>query len=283
MRVCVTGATGFLGAHLTAKLVRAGHEVRVTVRDRRRLEALKGLDVEAVNADILDRRIAAAGPPWLRHALPCGRNGGIPAGASGLARECRRAPDRGRGGCRGGSAAGDRDLERGRGRAGARGRPADERQTYPQAGTGMLYPDAKHEGELAALDGRAAGRCRCRGRLPLLRTRARLQPLAAGRDLDPDRRQLPARAAAGDRRLLHEHRRRRGRRGGPPAGRPARRAGRAVHPRRREPALVRGDRADNPAVGNPSPAGRPAARAREHRRGAAASCLCRRACSRASA
>ena len=47
------------------------------------------------------------------------------------------------------------------------------------------------------------------------------QPLAARRDLDADRRQLPARPAAGDRRLLHEHRRRRGRRGRSPARGPS--------------------------------------------------------------
>ena len=56
MRVCVTGATGFIGARVAAKLVDAGHEVRVTVRDRGRLRALEGLDVEPVQANVLDRR-----------------------------------------------------------------------------------------------------------------------------------------------------------------------------------------------------------------------------------
>src|SRR2546426_10952849 len=56
MKVCVTGATGFIGSQVAAKLVAAGHEVRVTVRDRRRLRALEGLDVEAVQANVLDRR-----------------------------------------------------------------------------------------------------------------------------------------------------------------------------------------------------------------------------------
>ena len=56
MKVCVTGATGFLGAHVAARLARRGDEVRVTVRDRRRLAALAGLDVEVVDADVLDRR-----------------------------------------------------------------------------------------------------------------------------------------------------------------------------------------------------------------------------------
>jgi dihydroflavonol-4-reductase len=151
MRVCVTGATGFVGAHLTAKLVRAGHEVRVTVRDRRRLEALKGLDVEPVNADILDRgslRRAVRGCDMLFHAagMVASRperqvwrvNAVAPriavevAADAGLRRVIVTSSVAGVGPARG-------------------GRPADERQSYPQAGTGMLYPDAKHEGELAAL------------------------------------------------------------------------------------------------------------------------------------
>src|SRR5205814_10630698 len=56
MKVCVTGATGFAGAQVTAKLVAAGDEVRVTVRDRRRLRALEGLEVEPVQVNVLDRR-----------------------------------------------------------------------------------------------------------------------------------------------------------------------------------------------------------------------------------
>src|SRR5262245_30367462 len=53
--VCVTGATGFIGAQLAARLADGGHRVRVTFRDRGRLEALAGLDVDAVEADALDR------------------------------------------------------------------------------------------------------------------------------------------------------------------------------------------------------------------------------------
>ena len=56
MKVCVTGATGFIGAQVTSNLIAAGHEVRVTVRDRRRLRALEGLEVEPVQANVLDRR-----------------------------------------------------------------------------------------------------------------------------------------------------------------------------------------------------------------------------------
>jgi dihydroflavonol-4-reductase len=55
-RTLVTGATGFIGSHVTALLVARGDEVLVTVRDRSRLEALQGLDVRPVRADVLDRR-----------------------------------------------------------------------------------------------------------------------------------------------------------------------------------------------------------------------------------
>src|SRR5687767_1110344 len=71
MKVCVTGATGFVGAHIAARLLERGDEVRVTVRDRRRLSALAGREVEVVDADILDRRAmrrALAGCDVLFHA-----------------------------------------------------------------------------------------------------------------------------------------------------------------------------------------------------------------------
>jgi len=55
----VTGATGFLGSHLARTLVERGDDVRVTVRPTSRLDALEGLDVERVTADILDARAMA--------------------------------------------------------------------------------------------------------------------------------------------------------------------------------------------------------------------------------
>jgi dihydroflavonol-4-reductase len=55
-RTLVTGATGFIGAHVTRLLVARGDEVRVTVRASSRLGGLEGLDVTPVTADILDRR-----------------------------------------------------------------------------------------------------------------------------------------------------------------------------------------------------------------------------------
>lgn len=54
-RTLVTGAAGFIGSHVTALLVQRGDEVQVTVRDGSRSDALAGLDVKAVHADVLDR------------------------------------------------------------------------------------------------------------------------------------------------------------------------------------------------------------------------------------
>lgn len=55
-RTLVTGATGFIGSHVTRLLVRRGDEVHVTVREGSSLDALAGLEVTPVRADILDRR-----------------------------------------------------------------------------------------------------------------------------------------------------------------------------------------------------------------------------------
>ena len=55
-RTLVTGATGFIGAHVARLLVERGDDVVVTVRRESSLAALEGLDVRRVRADILDRR-----------------------------------------------------------------------------------------------------------------------------------------------------------------------------------------------------------------------------------
>jgi len=53
LRACVvTGATGFIGSHLAAALVRAGWYVRCPVRDPGRAHWLKPLPVELVQADL---------------------------------------------------------------------------------------------------------------------------------------------------------------------------------------------------------------------------------------
>jgi len=67
---CVTGATGFVGAHVARLLAERGDRVRVTYRDQARLERLSELELEPVKADILDRaamRRAARGAEVLFH------------------------------------------------------------------------------------------------------------------------------------------------------------------------------------------------------------------------
>jgi len=55
-RTLVTGATGFLGSHVTRMLVERGDEVRATVRPRSNLHALEEMQVSTVRADVRDRR-----------------------------------------------------------------------------------------------------------------------------------------------------------------------------------------------------------------------------------
>jgi dihydroflavonol-4-reductase len=52
--VAVTGASGFVGAHVAAALLRSGHAVRALVRDARRVAPALTGDVEVVEADVLD-------------------------------------------------------------------------------------------------------------------------------------------------------------------------------------------------------------------------------------
>jgi dihydroflavonol-4-reductase len=55
-RTLVTGATGFIGSHLTRLLLARGDEVRALVRADSRLDAIEGLPLEIVRGDVLSRR-----------------------------------------------------------------------------------------------------------------------------------------------------------------------------------------------------------------------------------
>jgi nucleoside-diphosphate-sugar epimerase len=152
MRVCVTGATGFIGAHVAAKLAAAGHEVRVTVRDRRRLRALEGVEIHPVQANVLDRRAlrrAFEGSELVFHTAglvasrPQTEVWRVNAVAPRLVVEAAAGAGVRRvvvtssvGAC--GPARADR--------------AANERNPWPENGTGFVYTDAKHEGELAAFE-----------------------------------------------------------------------------------------------------------------------------------
>ncbi len=54
MKVLVTGANGFVGSHITEKLLEAGHFVRCLVRKTSNLRWLEGLNVEYIYGDVND-------------------------------------------------------------------------------------------------------------------------------------------------------------------------------------------------------------------------------------
>jgi dihydroflavonol-4-reductase len=152
VKVCVTGATGFVGAHVTRALVERGDEVRVAYRNPDRLDALRGVRFRRAKADVLDYRAmrrAVRGSEVLFHIA--GFVGSSPservwrlnahgplvaveaAAAEGLRRVVVTSTI---------SAIGTPD--------GAD--PADEGTEYPEDWLGLAYPDSKRQGELAAID-----------------------------------------------------------------------------------------------------------------------------------
>jgi dihydroflavonol-4-reductase len=152
MKACVTGATGFVGAHVARALAERGDEVRVAYRNPDRLDALTGVRYRRAKTDVLDfaaMRRAVRGSEVLFHIA--GYVGSSPAervwrlnahgpvvaveaaAAEGLRRVVVTSTI---------SAVGPpRD-----------GRPADERTEYPEDWLGLAYPDSKHEGEYAAIE-----------------------------------------------------------------------------------------------------------------------------------
>jgi len=151
MKVCVTGATGFIGAHLVAALVKAGHDVRVTYRDKSRLERLGGAKVRTAKADVLDKRsmkralkdceilyhsagYVAANPAervWQLNALSP-RIAVEAAAEAGVRRVVLTSSI---------AAVGPT----------ANGKPVDENQPYLASRLRLTYGDAKHEGEVEAV------------------------------------------------------------------------------------------------------------------------------------
>src|SRR4029078_683631 len=72
MRAVVTGATGFLGGHVTRLLRERGDEVRITYRNPERLKHLNGIDVRRAKADVCDykaMRRAVKGSDVLFHTV----------------------------------------------------------------------------------------------------------------------------------------------------------------------------------------------------------------------
>jgi len=60
VRVLVTGATGFTGAHLARHLLAHGHQVRALVRDPQRAETLRNAGIELAQGDLRDAASVAA-------------------------------------------------------------------------------------------------------------------------------------------------------------------------------------------------------------------------------
>jgi len=76
----VTGATGFLGTTLCRKLLEDGRRVRAIYRNPQKLDALDGLDVEPVQADVTDEaalRAAFEGVDIVYHVAALFREQGI--------------------------------------------------------------------------------------------------------------------------------------------------------------------------------------------------------------
>ena len=147
-----------MGSHVARALLRRGDEVRVTVRPTSNLEALEGLDVEQVEADITDRRA-------MRRAVKgCERVFHV-AGSTNIRWSYERLNRVNVVGTRIVMAA---CLEEGVERVvhtssisalgpAPRGSTADETQPFSGGGLDIPYMHAKHAGETEALQAAARG------------------------------------------------------------------------------------------------------------------------------
>ena len=151
MTVCVTGATGFIGAHVARLQAEAGEVVRVLYRAEGRLGRLGGTEFEQVKGDVLDRAALAravrgcdlvfhtAGYVGARPADWVWRMNALSprlvveaAAAEGVPRVVLTS-----------SIAGIGPVPP--------GEVGDEDDPYRGGGLGITYVDAKHEGEAEAL------------------------------------------------------------------------------------------------------------------------------------
>ncbi len=150
MTVCITGATGFIGAHV-AQLASQTEPVRVTYREDARLTRLGDIEAEPIRADVMDRgalRRAFRGCETVFHCAgyvgshPSERVWRVNALSPRIAVEAAAAE-------------GVRRVVVTSSVAGigpaAPGESGTEEDVYRGGGLGLAYPDAKHEGEAEAL------------------------------------------------------------------------------------------------------------------------------------
>jgi dihydroflavonol-4-reductase len=150
VKALVTGATGFVGAHVVRVLAERGDEVGVVYRNPDRLEALDGIDYEGAKSDVLDYRAmrqAVRGSEVLFHIAgyvasspveqvwQLNAQGPVVAVEAAAAEGVRRVVLT--------STVSAIGLAEG-------DEPADEGTTYPSDWLGLTYPDSKHAGESAA-------------------------------------------------------------------------------------------------------------------------------------
>src|SRR5215208_7610988 len=147
----VTGATGFVGSRVARALTARGDDDRVTVRPTSKLEALAGVEVETVVAELTDRRAVRRALRGVDRVFHVAGSTNLRASADAMfeanvvttrvvLEECLRA-----------------DVERvvhtssvaAVGPA-SPGGAADERQLF-RGGLGIPYVDSKHEAEVEAL------------------------------------------------------------------------------------------------------------------------------------
>jgi dihydroflavonol-4-reductase len=151
-RTLLTGATGFIGSHVTRLLVQRGDEVRVTVRSAAGAAALHDLSVEQVRADVCDRRAirrAMRGVDRVFHvagttSLALARERAFAVNVEGtriVLEEALRA-----------------EVERAVYTSSVAaigpappGRTADESNVWDAGRYGIAYVDAKHEAEVTAM------------------------------------------------------------------------------------------------------------------------------------
>jgi farnesol dehydrogenase len=85
MKIFITGATGFIGTHLTEKLLREGHEVTIMIRKISAAEEFRGKNLNILNGDIFSSeklQDGMKGCDWVFHlaayAKPYSRDKDLP-------------------------------------------------------------------------------------------------------------------------------------------------------------------------------------------------------------